>query len=358
MYPSSFSKIDQRKEEGIYRQLVLTDYKSDFYSNDYLGLSRKLSCIQNHSAGSTGSRLISGNSTQAIEAEKFIANFYDSEAALIFNSGYDANIGLLSCIANRNDTILYDEYVHASIRDGIRLSLANSFSFKHNDLEDLLKKTKKAAGNIFIVVESLYSMDGDYAPINEISKICVEKGVFLIVDEAHSCGVFGLNGRGITFDYNLQNDVFARIITFGKAYGSHGAAIIGSQKLKEYLINFSRSFIYTTALPPSHYSQLIEAIKLSSHEEHRIQLRNNIELFRLLNKEKITLSEDNSPIQIIQYPSIKEIIRISQNLNKENFGVKPIFSPTVPKGKERIRICIHAFNTKSEIESLSNLLNF
>src|SRR5690606_18769580 len=188
--------------------------------------------------------------------EDYIKEFHGSEAALIYNSGYDANIGFFSSVPQRGDIILYDELVHASIREGIRLSHARAFKFKHNDLQDLdslLLKYNSKQDNldqryIYVVTESVFSMDGDTALLEGLTNITDIQGAYLIVDEAHATGVFGKKGQGLVQHLDLQKRVFARIITFGKAMGAHGAVITGSKLLGDYLINFSRSFIYTTAL--------------------------------------------------------------------------------------------------------------
>src|SRR5690606_6123052 len=164
--------------------------------------------------GSTGSRLISGNYAIAEEAEKEISAFHGAESGLLFNSGYDANLGILSCVPRRGDTILYDSLSHASIRDGIRLGPAKSFSFRHNDLHDLERKMKNATGNVFVVTESVFSMDGDQAPLGEMSLLCDKNSAMLIVDEAHATGVVGDRGEGLVQKLGLEKKCFARVHTF------------------------------------------------------------------------------------------------------------------------------------------------
>ncbi|MCL4171189.1 UNVERIFIED_CONTAM: hypothetical protein GTU68_025567, partial [Idotea baltica] len=231
--------LDARQAQGLLRQLPTPiGERIDFCSNDYLGFAHTLRVAAPTSGGATGSRLISGNSTLAEALEQQIANFHGAEAALLFPSGYAANIGLLPAVAGRGDTIVYDKLIHASLRDGIRLSRAKALSFAHNDLTDLIKKLQNPEGQTFVVIESVYSMDGDQAPLTDIVNICQQYDALLIVDEAHGTGVIG-----------KRDQVWARVHTFGKAIGSHGAAIVGSQLLKSYLLNFARSFIYATALP-------------------------------------------------------------------------------------------------------------
>lgn len=352
MKPKFLQLLENRKDSGSYRSLSLFQDFVDFYSNDYLGLSRRPSPFAlRPSLGSTGSRLISGNSFEAETCENFLASFFQAEAALVFNSGYDANIGLFSSVPQKGDTVIYDTLIHASIRDGIRLSHAKSYSFAHNDLHDLEKKFKISEGTVFVTVESLYSMDGDICPIDAMIELCEKYNAFLIVDEAHAAGVLGEKGKGLT--YNKQ--VFARIITFGKGYGFHGAAVLGSEDLKNYLINFARSFIYTTALPMQDYVLIQQQIESSLDNQPRVQLQANIDFFRSkLNYQGVSAA--NSPIQIIEVPGVKNALSLAKRLQGNNFAVKAILSPTVAEGQERIRICIHAFNTKAEIEKLTEIL--
>lgn len=354
MFPKSFDKLIERKLNKNFRSLQLNTAQIDFYSNDYLGLSNQLSKIDLNHAGSTGSRLISGNSLEAIHCEQFLADFFETESSLVFNSGYDANLGLLSCIGERNDTIIYDELVHASIRDGIRLSLSKSYSFKHNNLENLIQKLELTQGDVFLVVESLYSMDGDFAPLKEIIELKDKYNFHLIVDEAHACGILGEDGKGLSFQF--KNKIFAKIVTFGKAYGTHGAAILGSKELISYLINFARSFIYTTALPPSQYKLIIEAVKLSLDKNNKVKLFKNIEHFVSKNGTKLLYANTFSPIQIVQFGGKENLVNLTQKLKKNNFCVKLILSPTVPLNSERIRICIHSFNSFNEINLISEII--
>lgn len=344
-------KLKNREEEGTMRSLSLLDNLTDFYSNDYLGLA-KLPIESKSSGGSTGSRLISGNSSAAEYCESVLADWFKTEAALVFNSGYDANIGFFSSVPQKGDTVLYDERIHASIRDGIRLSFATNHSFRHNDIEDLKNKIAKAHGAVYVAVESLYSMDGDMAPLGAIHALCKSQGAYLIVDEAHACGVFGEHGRGIVDCLHDSSAVFARIVTFGKAYGYHGAAVLGSEDLKNYLINFARSFIYTTALPPEAYLQIVERVKHASILECQKKLQENISLFRSQFSNEDFVSEVNSPIQILRVGDVEKTKKLANKLLENGFAVKPIFSPTVPKGEESLRFCIHSFNSEKEIESL------
>lgn len=345
-------KINDRREKGTLRSLSSFETLTDFFSNDYLGLSTLKLDINNGKSGGTGSRLISGTTRRILEIEQSIAAFFGYESALTYNSGYDANLGFFSVVPQRGDLIVYDELIHASIRDGIRLSLANGVSFKHNDMVDLKKKIELSNGAIYVVVESLYSMDGDLAALRDIVELTGKPNVFLIVDEAHACGVLGDSGRGLSTALGLDEHIFAKLVTFGKAYGSHGAMVFGSADLIEYLINFSRSFIYTTALPEYVFERNYNRVYSSEIDERRAILKEHISLFRNTLGTTNHVSNEVSPIQILEFGSVDATRAVARRLQEENFAVKPIFSPTVPEGKERLRICLHSFNTEAQINDL------
>lgn len=361
-------KINQRKEDNSFRNLTKRSSGVDFVSNDYLGFSKKES-IQNSATeilsqngfqnGSTGARLLSGNHPLHESVERELALFHKSEAALLYNSGYDANVGLFSAVLQKGATIFYDELIHASIRDGIRLSHAKAFKFKHNCLDDLQKKRNKVTGLVYIAVESVYSMDGDSAPLNELVNFSIENNCFLIVDEAHSNGIFGEKGGGMLQEMQLEDKVFARVHTFGKALGCHGAIVLGSNELKDYLVNFSRSFIYTTAASLHSVAIISAAYQELCISEERTALKKNILFFKeeiLKNKLQHLFVESDSAIQCCLISGNKKVKNIAISIQNEGYQLKPILSPTVPKGKERLRFCLHSYNRKEEIAKVLQLL--
>ena len=355
-------KLQQRRESYAFRELKLKQGIVDFCSNDYLGIvtGKKLNFQTNHEDklhGSTGSRLISGNYPLIEETEKMLAAFHNAPAALIFNSGYDANLGILGCIPQRNDTVLYDQLSHASIRDGIRLSHAFAFSFEHNDVDDLERRLQQAIGNVFVVTESVFSMDGDMAPLQEIAEVCKNYNAHLIVDEAHATGVIGKKGAGLVQYLNLENACFARVYTFGKALGCHGAVVAGSESLKDYLINFSRPFIYTTAMPASAVMAIKQSYSLfPSMESERVHLFTLVKRFRD-NGPVLRLCKSVTPIQGVIIPGNEEVKAAAKLLQDNNLDVRPILYPTVSRGQERLRIVIHSFNTEDEIDRLLAILD-
>jgi 8-amino-7-oxononanoate synthase len=334
------------------------DHLTDLFSNDYLGVAQ-WSSENSHSLGSTGSRLISGNRKRTEEIECSLADFYQQESGLFFNSGYDANLGFFSSVPQKRETVIYDELIHASIRDGLRLGLASSFSFRHNDINDLKDKISRAKGHVYVVVEAVYSMDGDSSPLEQLSAICESNDAYLIVDEAHSGGVFGTQGKGLVSELGLDDKVFAKIMTFGKAYGSHGAIILGSEDLRDYLINFARSLIYTTALSPHAQERINEVVmKVAEMDNEREQLKHNIQLFKsLVDGSSYQLIPSDSAIQCLVIPGNKEARALADKILKSGFAVKAILAPTVPEGRERLRFCLHSYNTDSELQELARIIN-
>ncbi len=370
-------KLNQRQANNALRQLPIAKDLVDFASNDYIGFAHSETIFnQTHqylsdhnikTNGATGSRLISGNHNLYEEAERFIASFHQSESALIFNSGYDANVGFFSAVPQRNDIILYDELCHASIRDGIQMSHAKSFKFPHNDLETLEKIIQKfcvppfGVRGLYIVTESVFSMDGDCPNLEELAALAEKHNAYLVIDEAHALGVFGEQGEGVVQSLGLQNKVFARIMTFGKGLGCHGAAILGSAELKSYLVNFARSFIYTTGLSPHSVATILVAYQHLATEKTTLQaLRNNILFF---NQEKLRLGlkplfvYSKSAIQCAIIPGNDKVKSIATQLQQKGFDVKPILSPTVPEGQERLRFCLHSYNSEAEISNVLELLS-
>jgi 8-amino-7-oxononanoate synthase len=360
-------KLSEREINGNLRRLTCNHNLTDFFSNDYLGLARSKELSENiykeytrlsgNINGATGSRLLSGNSPYFINIEEKLAALFKTEKSLVFNSGYDANVSLLSSVPQKDDTILYDELIHASLKEGARLSFAKRFSFRHNDLADLESKIKKASGDVFVVVESIYSMDGDYSPLVEIIRMCEKYKAYLVLDEAHSTGILGEGGHGLACKLGIENKIFARVHTFGKAMGVHGACICGSSDLINYLINFARPFIYTTALPLHSLVAISQAFDfVGKHMELQREISGKIKLFKSEFAKKplfkAVIIESDSPIQVLKVSGNKEAKSLSAKLVAGGFDVRPILSPTVKKGEERLRICLHVFNSEEEIKKL------
>ena len=362
------NRLLKRTKLGNLRKLQIIKPLIDFSSNDYLGLARSpqlaMSVFQEcemhlshlNRLGSTGSRLLTGNSFYAQELEEKIAKFHGYEAGLLFGCGYMANVGLITAITNQESVIFFDAAVHASTHDGIRLSRAKAFPFRHNDLEHLEYRLKScpSQGDRFICIESIYSTDGSMAQLPEISQLAREYEAHLIVDEAHAVGACGPKGRGLVAEHNLMTHVFAQVTTFGKALGTYGAIVLGNHTLKQALINFARSIIYTPALP----FQTLAAIKCTydlfpEMDQERDHLQKLIKIFR-----KSYPSCSMSHIQSIKIQGNEAVKCAAQAIVNQGFDVRPLMSPTVQRGHEVLRVCLHTFNTDDELAQLINHIQF
>lgn len=358
--------IEKLKIEEEYRELK--KYTGlDFISNDYLGIATRgilqdisVTLIRdNIPLGSTGSRLLTGNTETHESAEAFFSNYFDCGDTLIANSGYDANVAVLTALTQRRDIILYDEKVHASIKEGMRLSFANRYSVKHNNWNDLENKVKKhrengTQGNIFYVFETVYSMDGDIPDLKALVDLAQKYEIILIADEVHAFGVFGKKGEGLLQYLNLHKHVAVRIFGFGKAAGTYGAVIAVQDKvIKKYLLNTARAIIYTTALSPFQVEVMKTAVNLIEHNpDWRESLHKNMQTFQKLLPDTVI----QSPILPIIVGNNKKLLHLFKEIQETGFDVGMIRSPTVPKGQERLRIIVHAFNKEEDIYSLTNLV--
>jgi 8-amino-7-oxononanoate synthase len=362
--------LQARKKEGNLRRLMPESGLIDFCSNDYLGLGANQELSQQIAEqsqqlafrnGSGGSRLISGTTRYSLETEALLAETFRSAASLSFSSGCTAGMALLSAVPQKGDTLLLDEYIHASLKEGARLSFATRYTFRHNDLQDLEKKLGLAKGEVFVVTESIFSMDGDSPDLKGLVALCDQYGARLVLDEAHSTGLYGTGGSGMACEEGIQEAVFARIHTFGKALGVHGACVAGSQTLIDYLVNFARPFIYTTA--PSSHSLLAVRCSLSylsSHPELLSTIRSTIEVFEQQAQQQEGLATHfqlrKSAIQVVRISGNEAVTQASCLLREEGLDVRAILSPTVKEGEERLRICLHAYNSAEEMKKLMNLL--
>jgi 8-amino-7-oxononanoate synthase len=354
--PNLTTKLQQRADAQQLRQLNILN-GVDFYSNDYLGMGQLESdypMISDKKNGATGSRLISGQSMEVDFLEDYLAQYYLAPSALLFNSGYTANLALFSCLPQRHDVVLFDELIHASIRDGLRLSLCKHQHFKHNDyahLEALLQK-HQAADNIYVALESIYSMDGDSPDFAQILALQQQYHFQLIIDEAHGTGILGPDLKGAYQNYPPEL-ILARVHTFGKALGSHGAVIVGEPELKKYLVNFARPFIYTTGPSYGMINEILHAhLKFEAHKHQQYtRLQQNIQHYaQRMGSEKANLQ---SPIQLFFSPDLKAL---EQKLILNKFMVKAIYSPTVAPGTERLRLILHSYNTPKQIDLLCQAL--
>lgn len=393
-------KLEARRSKGALRKLRGRNAEAvDFSSNDFLSLSssselrhKVLRTIQaEHQQarslfGSGSSRLLGGNSTYAEDLERDIAAFHNAPAGLFCNSGFDANVGLFAALPQPKDVIIYDELIHASVHDGMRLSrAAKRMAFRHNDVSSLREalrsciqdnaKLKDGASSVFVAVESVYSMDGDLAPLQEIrlafDELLPQRNGHLIVDEAHATGIVGPQGRGLVSELGLEDAVTVRLHTFGKAMACSGAIMLCSPTIREYLINYARPLIYTTSAPFASLAAIrasytfLQQGKAEPLVHHLHTLIDTFHLSLLRLSERLQLPDEHqhllrvsggrprSPIFSIMCSRSQEL---AAHCRQNSFLVYGVVAPTVPRGQERLRVCLHAGNTVQEVEGLVRLL--
>lgn len=348
-------KIEKIKAQNNYRELKFAQ-GVDFSSNDYLGLANHpkiKAAIINYldkggAVGSSGARLLTGNKKEHQELEEFAADYFNKEACLFFSSGFMANYAIFTTLPQRTDFIIYDELIHASVRDGIQASLAKSMKFAHNDLNSLKEKIEKAqslnAKTIWLAIESVYSMDGDIADLSGILELIKPyKNIFLIIDEAHAVGVFGQDGKGFSYGLDYKNLIVLH--TCGKALGVSGALVLAPKPIIEYMINKSRPFIFTTAESPIIAVAVKESLKISQEESWRRE-----KLLELVNH-----TNNQSQIIPIIFEDSQTALDAAAFIQAKRFDVRAIRPPTVPSA--RLRISLNTNREKHEIDELFSLIN-
>lgn len=336
-----------------------------FSSNNYLDMCNDSRVkeyanhiLQEYGIGSGGSRLTTGTSNIHTELEKTIAKFKRREAALVYNTGYMANVGILSALAQEDDVIYSDELNHASIIDGCRLSRAEVIVYKHNDMNDLEKKIKANKGKSGIIVsDGVFSMDGDIVNLPRLVELANQYHLLSMIDEAHATGVLGANGKGTEEYYDMEGSIDVLMGTLSKAIGSEGGFVCGSKLLIEYLINKSRSFIFSTSLSPVTMAASKRAVELIEEEPERVQqLQENIQYCcSLLKNIGIQVESETAIIPIIVGEEEKAV-KAMNSLKEQGYYISAIRYPTVAKGKARLRIVLMSSHTKQEINSLIEAL--
>ncbi|CAH1231748.1 8-amino-7-oxononanoate synthase [Paenibacillus allorhizoplanae] len=329
-------------------------------SNDYLGLSGHPAIIEamrekllTEGAGSGASRLVTGNRPPYHRLEEELAYWQNYEAALVFANGYMANSGVIAALVGRGDVVFSDQWNHASIVDGISLSRAEHARYRHKDmphLRALLHKYRDKRRKL-IVTDAVFSMDGDQAPLRELVALKREYGAMLMVDEAHSGGIYGKHGEGLCHELAIQNDVDIHMGTFSKSFGVYGAYICGSRTLIRWLVNKARPLIYSTALPPAVVAGVSEALVVVQGEHWRREKLFALSmLFRsLLGASGFTIGEGDSPIVPLIIGDNDMALRFSGALEDEGIAAAAIRPPTVPDGTARIRFSLSAAHTEKEL---------
>jgi 8-amino-7-oxononanoate synthase len=344
--------IHELEADGLRRTLKVPA-GIDFSSNDYLGLAshplvkqRMAEAVMIDGCGSTGSRLLRGNRESFTRVEQRFAEFKGTEAALYFGSGYAANVGVFSTFVERHDLVFSDEHNHASIIDGIRLSRAKRIKFRHRDIDGVAHLLRSAPSGVqkFLVTESLFSMDGDFAPLSDYQSLCHETDTALIVDEAHAVGIYGNHGRGYVEHIGREDQVFLTINTAGKALGVSGAFVAGPQWAIDFLIQRARPFIFSTAPPPPVAAALEASLDVIRDEpERRLRLLENAcRLRRLLDDSGLNIPVSNSQIIPVVLGDNQRATYAAEELQREGFDVRALRPPTVPAGTARLRVTVSA----------------
>jgi 8-amino-7-oxononanoate synthase len=373
--PAGFihSELEKIKESGLYRRLRLVDGDQDatltvdgrevvnFSSNNYLGIANHpelavaaKAAIDRYGCGSGASRLITGNMTLHEELELKLAEFKGTESALVFNSGFQANTGVLSTLVGEGDVIFSDALNHASIIDGCRLARARTQIYQHRDLDQLELQLREAPSGArrLIVTETIFSMDGDEAPLAAIVGLAEKYDAMVMVDEAHATGIFGANGAGVVVKLGLGERVLVQMGTLGKALGGFGAYVAGSSALRDLLINRCRSFIFTTALPPAIMAMAMAAIDLVRREpERRAALWQNCRSLKQgLRELGYALGASESPILPLIIGDADQCMQFSERLLEKGIFAQGIRPPTVPPGTSRLRITLMATHTRTQLD--------
>lgn len=366
-------KIERLKEQNLYRQVVDLESREgmkisiggrefiNFSSNDYLGLSQhplvkevSIEAVRTFGVGGGASRLLCGGTILHRKLEELLSEFKGSERALLLNSGYSANTSLIPALTEEEDIILSDELNHASIIDGCRLSKARRLIYRHGNLEHLreLLRENPCRGKRIVITDSVFSMDGDIAPIKELYELCLREGILLYIDDAHGTGVLG-EGRGALRHFGLGQEKFViQMGTLSKAVGAFGAFVSGDSKLIEYFINFSRGFIFSTALPPSVVASAYASVKLITEDKSLVKnlWKNTERVLKFIKENGLRTTNTETPIIPILFDSVEETMMASKILQSLGIYAPAIRPPTVKT--PRIRITISAAHREEEIERL------
>ncbi len=374
------SGLLQRKQQHLYRTRKVIDSAQDvelqcdgrqllsFCSNDYLGLANHPALIkalqqgaERYGVGSGASHLVTGHSHAHHALEEALAEFTQQPRTLLFSSGYMANLGVISALTNKHDTIHEDRLNHASLIDAARLSDATLRRYPHLDIDTLSKRLKKTDnGHSFIITDGIFSMDGDIAPLSQLAASASKHNATLMIDDAHGIGVIGENGRGTIEHCGLNNDDVPILVgTLGKAFGTFGAFVAGSDELIETLIQQARTYIYTTALPPAIAHATLTSLKLITAEVwRREQLQTLIKRFRKGAQQLgLNLMPSTTPIQPLIIGDAGKALTISEQLQQQGILISAIRPPTVPHNTARLRITFSANHTESHIEQLLSALD-
>jgi len=358
--PRTRVDIRNTKTGKIHKDLL------NFASYNYLGLSYRpevkeavASAAELYGNGASGSPILSGSMEVHVELSEELARFKNKEAVLLFPTGYSVNVGVIAGLMRSGDLIVADQYAHASLVDGMILSKATSRFFRHNKVEDLERKLKKFSGKKLVLVEGVYSMDGDVAVLPDIVDVCKRYGARILIDEAHSTFIYGQNGRGVAEHFGLEDEIDLHVGTFSKSLGGQGGFLAGSQQLINYLRGFSRSRFFSCGLSPVVTAGILKALEIFEAEpELRDRLWSNVEYMqKTLREAGVPVGQSESQVIPILIQDDARIFEIGEQLLQQGIYLNPVQYPAVPKHKSRFRMSISATHSRQELSEAADIIS-
>lgn len=351
--PSTRVKVRNGKT-GEVRELI------NLASYNYLGISYRpevkkaaIEALEKYGLGASGSPILSGTFDVHVELADAVAEFKDKEAAILFPTGYSANVGFISALMRSGDHIFLDQYSHASIADGAILAKSKTVFFRHNNPMDLERKMNGVRGKKLVVVEGVYSMDGDVCTLPEIVEVAKRHGARILIDEAHSTFLFGPNGRGVAEHFGLDDEVDFHLGTFSKSLGGQGGFVAGTKELIDYVTGFGRSRFFSCNLPPAIAAGLLAGVKIVAAEPHlRARLWSNVAyLRRRFEEEGVDIGKSTSQVIPVMVNKDSRVFQVAEKIQDAGFFLQPVTYPAVPKHKSRLRISVSAAHTEEDLEA-------
>jgi 8-amino-7-oxononanoate synthase len=358
--PGTRVDIRNTKTGKIHKNLL------NFASYNYLGLSYRpevkeavVKAVEIYGNGASGSPILSGSMEVHVELSEQLARFKNKEAVLLFPTGYSVNVGVIAGLMRSGDLIVADQYAHASLVDGMILSKATSRFFRHNKVEDLERKLKKFTGKKLVLVEGVYSMDGDVAVLPDIVDVCKRYGARILIDEAHSTFIYGQNGRGVAEHFGLEDEIDLHVGTFSKSLGGQGGFLAGSQQLINYLRGFSRSRFFSCGLSPVVTAGILKALEIFEEEPQlREGLWSNVEYMqKLLREAGVPIGQSESQVIPILIQDDARIFEIGEELLRQGIYLNPVQYPAVPKHKSRFRMSISSTHSRQELSEGAKIIS-
>ncbi len=356
--PTTHVEVRDRKTGEVRRLLNLASY-------NYLGISYRdevkraaIEATERYGLGASGSPILSGTFDIHLQLAEGIARFKDKEASILFPTGYSANVGFISSLMRAGDNILLDQYAHASVVDGAILAKSKTVFFRHNNPLDLERKLSRASGKKLVVVEGVYSMDGDVCTLPEIVEVCKRHGARILIDEAHSTFLFGPNGRGVAEHFGLDKEIDFHLGTFSKTLGGQGGFVCGSRALVDYVNAFGRSRFFSCNLAPSLAAGLLAGLGIVSREPQlRAKLWSNVAyLRRRFAEEGVDIGKSASQVMPVMVNNDAKVFEVAERTQERGLFLQPVTYPAVPKHKSRLRVSVSAAHSEEDLETAVQII--